>query len=1142
MNVKLQHFEPECVSDKTDFTGEESLLLKSEEVGCDDCFAGVDCIHNIQGKVTNFDKCYVPLDEIAESKSCGECEDPIFDRDFNNGMYLRAKLYSVPVMLLVDTGASTSLLSAKIYEALPEKLRPPLRPYHKRLIGSNGTEIKSMGWVPLTIHIGDDPVQMRFVVSELNTDQGLLGLPDLRKANMTIRLDKTKLFINDQELPVYKYRHETSKRINTQNDLLSVNVTDTIMIQPSGETVVNATVQSSETIKEQVFMFCPSDSTLPDGVLGTNALSTCKDNQVYVRLININHEPVMVKRGTVLGVVDEVTEVGLNQIGLLSDRLSQTVKGNVQQNMLIRGQTLTKLESDEPDLQLPEYLQVVVDNLGDDLDEQDRTKVGETLRKYQNVFAKHKYDLGCTHLAEHDINTGDHPPIKQNPRRLPLVQGDEARKQIEELLKSGLVKPINSPWASPIVLVKKKDSTLRLCVDYRKLNTVTQKDSFPLPRIDCLLDSLGEGTRFCSLDLAAGYWQTPMTEEAKLKSAFVTAEGLFSFETMPFGLCNAPATFQKLMETVLAGLQFKICVIYLDDILVYGKGVDACLENLGLIFSRLQEAGLRLRPEKCFLLQQKVKYLGHIVSADGVAVDPSKYQVVEDWPVPNNLKEVQSFLGFLNYYRKFIKEFASVAKPLTMLTRKGIDFEWTPAAQVAFQILKKKLITAPIMAYPRNEGGFILDADASDHASGMVLSQIQDDRERVIAYGSKTMSPLERRYCVTRKELLAVIVGLSRFKVYLYGRPFIIRTDHGSLQFIKNFKNATGQLARWLEQLFVYDFTVITRAGRSHANADGLSRLPCKGRKCICTEILETKETACQTTNVNDEPVNDKQVRKSQEKAKVTFKNAACQTGTNSEQVRTIEMPVVWTEDEFDDAKVSDVNYATLLAWKEQGEKPGSETTARVNASLKRLLGKWDQFVIRNDRLYRKFETEDGKYFHEQLVVPLSLQEQVLLYCHTKLGHQGVDRTQSIVRKKFYWLGWQESVRKFCQTCNECQERNMPSKKPRARLREVTVSQPMERIAMDVAGPFPKSAGGNKYILVVVDYFTKYAMAMAMPDQKSETVCGVLMKNVFQYFGTPGTIHTDQGSNFQSQLFKDFCKSLGVTKTRTTPYHLITST
>ncbi|KAM0724690.1 Retrovirus-related Pol polyprotein from transposon 17.6 [Formica fusca] len=401
---------------------------------------------------------------------------------------------------------------------------------------------------------------------------------------------------------------------------------------------------------------------------------------------------------------------------------------------------------------------------------------------------------------------------------------NEVDKVIEEMKSQGVIEESQSPWVSPVVLVRKKDGTIRFCVDFRKLNMVTIKDSYPLPRIDEILDQLAGNSWFSTLDLKSGYWQLKLRPEDKEKTAFSFGRGLWQFTVMPFGLCNAPATFERLMERVLRNLLSKICLVYLDDIIIYGKSFTEMMENLEKVLLRLREANLKINPTKCILFSRKVKYLGHVISAEGVATDPEKIVAVREWPTPHTKKQLRSFLGFCSYYRKFVKDFSSLAKPLYALTENRMKFEWGKECQNAFEQLKFILSSSPILSFPKGEDEFILDTDASNIGIGAVLSQKQEGEEKVIAYFSRVLSKAERNYCVTRRELLAIVNSVKSFRHYLLGRRFVIRTDHVSLRWLMSFRDLEGQLARWLERLQQYDFEIIHRKGLSHKNTDGLSR------------------------------------------------------------------------------------------------------------------------------------------------------------------------------------------------------------------------------------------------------------------------------------------------------------------------------
>ena len=477
--------------------------------------------------------------------------------------------------------------------------------------------------------------------------------------------------------------------------------------------------------------------------------------------------------------------------------------------------------------ELPYHLQDLVDQTSGDLDGGQRRRLAEVLLEYADIFPVPGDPLtGHTDAVEHDINTGDRSPIRCAPRRMSPQKMKKEEQCVTEMLTGGQIEASDSPWSSPVVLVTKKDGGTRFCVDYRQLNDATIKDAYPLPRIDDTLDMLAGKQWFSTLDLASGYWQVSLSREARAKTAFATHSGLFQFRVMPFGLCNAPATFERLMDRVLQGLRWSRCLVYLDDIISFGGTFDGALSNLTLIFERLRSYGLQLKSSKCHLFRVSVPFLGHIVGRQGLECDPTKIEDVKLWSVPDCLKSVRQFLGFVGYYRRFIPRFADVATPLVYLTGKDVPFIWDSSCSAAFHELHAALIDAPILAFPTETGQYILDTDASNFGLGGVLSQIQNDQERVVAYCSRALRPSQRRYCTTKCEMLAAVAMCIQFRSYLRGARFTLRTDHKSLVWLHRFKDTEGMMSRWLHSLQQFQFSIVHRPGNDHGNADGLSRAP----------------------------------------------------------------------------------------------------------------------------------------------------------------------------------------------------------------------------------------------------------------------------------------------------------------------------
>ena len=461
-------------------------------------------------------------------------------------------------------------------------------------------------------------------------------------------------------------------------------------------------------------------------------------------------------------------------------------------------------------------------SVGEQLSAEQRADLDQLLTDFQDVM---RNTPGRTDRAEHRIETGGARPVRLPPYRLPHAYRDTVKQELDEMLKQGIIEPSSSEWSAPIVLVKKKDGSLRLCVDYRRLNEVSETDAYPMPRIDDLIDRLGKAGYISTLDLTRGYWQVPMAQQARAKTAFATPYGLFQFNVMPFGLQGAPATFQRLMDSVVRGLEFTAA--YLDDLIVYSETWEEHLAHLRVVFQRLREAGLTAKPKKCQFGANRCVYLGHVVGDGTVRPDPRKMEAMESFPTPQTKKQVRVFLGLAGYYRRFIPNYASMAAPLTDLTRKSLPtkIQWSDDCEQAFQHLKTQLCSAPVLHSPDFDKPFLLQTDASDRGIGAVLSQEDaDGNDHPVGYFSRKFLPREQRYSTVEKECLAIKLGAQAFRVYLLGRPFTIQTDHRALIWLDRLKENNARLTRWSLALQPYQFKVTYRAGKANANADALSR------------------------------------------------------------------------------------------------------------------------------------------------------------------------------------------------------------------------------------------------------------------------------------------------------------------------------
>ena len=464
---------------------------------------------------------------------------------------------------------------------------------------------------------------------------------------------------------------------------------------------------------------------------------------------------------------------------------------------------------------------------------EDRINISlETSKKSELLFLLGEFsDVMCsvpgkTNIAVHHIHTGTGRPIRLPAYRLPHAFRDQVKKELGEMLEAGIIEHSSSEWSFPMVVVRKKDGSLRICVDYRRLNAITRVDSYPMPRIDELIERLGKARFVTTIDLTKGYWQVPVAVEDRPKTAFATPFGLWQFITMPFGLQGAPSTFQRMMDHLLSGME-DYAAAYFDDVVVFSLDWSQHLQHLRAVLTRLRGARLTIKATKCQFAMYECVYLGHIVGGGAVRPESSKVEAIQRFPIPTNKKEIRQFLGLAGYYRRFIEGFASVALPLTDMTRKfaPVKIKWTEEGLEAFKSLKEKISTYPVLMCPDFTRPFLLQTDASDRGIGAVLSQ-EDEKgdEHPIAFASRKLLPNEERYATVEKECLAIRWGTHIFRTYLLGNAFVIQTDHRALEWLDRFKENNGRLTRWSLALQPFQYSIKYRPGTSNANADALSR------------------------------------------------------------------------------------------------------------------------------------------------------------------------------------------------------------------------------------------------------------------------------------------------------------------------------
>lgn len=1025
----------------------------------------------------------------------------------DNGFYTKGQVGKEEVSFLVDSGSTVTILSKDAFDKCTRGCDINMYQKSVNIKGVDDTNVKVYGYVDMKLTLGTFETDVTFVICDITLD-GIIGHDFITRHTKCWDFESLNLITKDgYHIPCYSNKKQQS--------VYRLIATEKVEIPAQSGMLVPVKIPTaSGTLPGPVFINNGDSDGPVYGELEvlSGIISDHDENTVCV--LNHSDEPL---------VLDINQEIGEGHPILESDCDTQDDDYQCETECMHSQRCAAAYATEHdgnPEAALPEHLREMFDRSISDLNQQEKTRFAKLLLEYQDVFARSSDDLGCTNLVKHTIDTGSAHPIRQPSRRLPYGKREIEEQEVKKMLDKGIIEPSKSPWSSGIVLVTKKDGSTRFCVDYRRLNDVTVKDSYPIPRVSDCFDALSGSKWFNCMDLCSGFWQIEMDEDDKAKTAFSTSMGLYEFKVMPFGLVNAPSTFQRLMEDVLRGLQWKESLLYMDDIITPGKTIDECLKRLENVFKRLRSAHLKLKPSKCNFFQKSAKCLGHVITEHGVETDPDKIKSVKEWPIPTTVKEVRSFVGLASYYRRYVQGFSDIARPLHQLCEKGRRFAWTTECQEAFEKLKEVLTTSIVLAYPIPGKSFTLDTDASNEAVGAVLSQIQDEKERVIAYMSKSMSDSEKAYCITRKELLAVVTALKHFHHYLYGQEILVRTDNAAVSWMKSLKMPTGQVARWLQELNTYNLKVVHRSGKSHGNADGMSRKPCKA----CKHQQKLQE-ACENDESEDN-VSTEEVR-----ATTRSESVRQQTTDLTENQHILDG---WDPIEIATKQDADPYIGFIKrAIQDKKDRPSWSEVSSEKSELKTLWRQWDRLEIKAGMLYRRFEDNDDVY---QLVTPTECQAEVMRYHHDlpTAGHMGIEKSLSRIRQTFYWPGMTNSVRKYCSQCDDCVAHKLSRASNKAPLGQYMVGEPMERIMMDILGPISISNRGNRYVLVICDWFSKWTESIAIPDMEAKTVARALVDHFISKFGVPLQIYSDQGRCFESKLMTELCDLLGIEKTHAT--------
>lgn len=785
----------------------------------------------------------------------------------------------------------------------------------------------------------------------------------------------------------------------------------------------------------------------------------------------------------------------------------------------------------------------------DHLNSEEKQAITSLCKQFRDIFYDEHTELTFANTVKHKIRTTDEQPVYVKSFRHPHSMKNEIQSQIQKLLDSKIIRPSISPYSAPVWIVPKKSDAsgkkkFRMVIDYRKLNEKTIEDKYPLPRIDEILDNLGRCTYFTTLDLAQGFHQIEMDEESIEKTAFTVNNGHYEYVRVPFGLKNAPSTFQRVMDNVLREFLHKFVFVYMDDVVIFSRSMQEHINHIKLTFKKMRQFNLKIQLDKSEFFRKEVSFLGHVISPEGIKPNPAKIESVVNYPIPKTTKEIKSFLGLVGYYRKFISDFAKIVSPLTKCLKKGSKINITDPDYVeSFELCKELLTNAPILAYPDFKKQFTLTTDASNVSIAGVLSQ----SNRPIAYYSRTLNSAEKNYSTIEKELLAILDSTKHFRPYLFGQNFVIETDHNPLVWLYKIKEPNSKLVRWKLKLEEFNFTITYKRGKENKVADALSRVEINNAEdngSIAVNVDELPEITDQDIEniLNSQLENPDELPRIIEDLQTLLTNPP--DDTNDETVHSTDddngkaIPI---SEQAVNIFPNRIIFNTGEQYKNRFTKPFNKNTYNVtirpNATEEDITTfvketfkpnvTYGIYFIENN-IRRTFEKLCKNLFNYSLklyisntlcrdVTDVERQSDIVTKYHDET-HNGITETYNHLRQKYFWPNMKQTITNLINVCDQC----LLSKYERHPYKlkfsgPLLAKRPFEVIHIDSFSFL------NSKFLTIIDLFSRYAQAYLVKDGTSLSVLNKL-RHYFGHHNIPQKIVCDEGREFQNNTFKEFCK------------------
>ena len=993
------------------------------------------------------------------------------------------------ISCLVDSGAAASCLAQREFHKIArEDIRVKLQiPNGMKLKGAGGAQLEVTGYYTIRLIVAGRKIEHDFFIVKNLTSDGIMGNDFIALHQLVIwgTGNETKVRFLDQLLngkPTPTKAVNEIGQFNEEDWTIPILSTETVTIPARSAIKIGIKYNQND---HSTLLFTQNDNR---GVEMIEGIVDTKAEKPTILAVNNSMLNIMIERNEHIGNGEPQKETNIWPI--------DEIKRDDQQP-----EYKPHMDTSEPKDQNERWKRIKMQIKTGHLPPEHKPRYEELFKKFSDIFSLHKYEIGLSNVGEHVIRLNTDVPLYTKQFKIPEAHEIELEEHIENLKKAGCLEISTSPYNSPIFLVKKKDGSSRIVLDYRLLNFHSMPDKYSIRDVRACLDEIGKAKAkiFSCLDVTSSYHQVALQQESRQYTSFhITGKPKLQWTRSPMGLTGSGSTFSKLMDIIMQGLDGVIN--YIDDILCHSTDHDTQLARLEQVFMRVRSHGIKLNPRKCEFGKEQIDYLGFYVDGDGVKPGQSKTDAIVNFPTPNSAKKIRQFLGIANYFRGFIRNFTTTAAPLTALTSTNNEWqggELPPAARDAFDTLKEKLNSRPCMAYPDFTKEFLLYCDAATGDDnnkgglGAFLVQIHEERPRPICFLSRTLKPHEMNLSAYALEMKSAVWAINTLHHYLKGRKFTIISDNKPL--VTNSNNTSKAINRLQQTLMDYDAEIIHMPGKANAVADILSR-----------NAAEQKLTN-------------------------NYNNMTPQNIDEAIMVSAIE----GHEWDFKIAQQMDPKLELLRkASKDKTILNGAKMDAKLKNKIKTEI-KY-AFIDEYGILRRHLPSTDTTPAY----APMQMREEIIKAAHQSImaGHGGVARTTNKIAHHYFWFGMTKDVKDFVKQCQRCQLAKTLPPGPAPITSLPVPDGPNERVHIDLMGPL-KSSGPFAYILVATDAFTKYAMAIPIPNKKASTIATALFQNWIATFSCPTMWISDQGREFVNNLFKEFNAKFGIKAVNTSPYH-----